>query len=101
MPNIQNFPDSPGNPSIEEEATSSEERARPRKRVVWAGTGFEFIDEDSPQPLSLYFDLDEFSPDDVAEIIGLLSELYRDAGGDGLIIEDTTLLDPSYAVQEV
>ena len=43
--------------------------------------------------ISLYFDLDDFSPTDIADIIGLLSELYADIGGDGLVIDDVTLLD--------
>src|SRR5207245_1336246 len=29
-------------------------------------------------PISLYFDLDKFRPTDIADIIGLLSELYAD-----------------------
>jgi hypothetical protein len=44
-------------------------------------------------PISLYFDLASFSPTDIAEIISLLSELYTDIGGDGLVIDDITLLD--------
>jgi hypothetical protein len=50
------------------------------------------IDKEA-QPLPLYFDLDDFSPADIADILAFLSELYADLGGDGLIIDDVTLLD--------
>ena len=39
-------------------------------------------------PLSLYFDLQKFSSEEIAEIIHLLSEAYCECGGDGLIIND-------------
>lgn len=38
-------------------------------------------------PLKLYFDLNEFSKEDVVEIISLLSEIYKSIGGDGLEIK--------------
>ena len=46
------------------------------------------------ESLSLYFDLSTFGPTEIAEVIGLLSDIYRDIGGDGLIIDDLTLFDP-------
>ena len=52
-------------------------------------------------PISLLFDLDQFTPVEIAEIIGLLSEIYHDVGGDALIIEDLTLLDPTSIMAEV
>jgi hypothetical protein len=53
--------------------------------------------------ISLYFDLDNFGPGDIADIIGLLSELYVDLGGDGLVIDDIALLDfqPAFEPVEV
>jgi hypothetical protein len=54
-----------------------------------------------PAPISLLFDLDQFTPVEIAEIIGLLSEIYQDVGGDALIIEDLTLLDPTSILVEV
>ena len=53
---------------------------------------------DAP-PLSLYFDLDEIAHDEVAEVIGLLSDLYRDEGGDRLVI-DHQMLTSEVAVPE-
>lgn len=38
------------------------------------------------RPLSLYFDPAEFTPDEIADILVLLSDLYRSIGGDGLVI---------------
>jgi hypothetical protein len=54
-----------------------------------------------PAPLSLFFDLDQFAPTEIAEIIGLLSEMYQDVGGDALIIDDLTLLDSTAIMAEV
>jgi hypothetical protein len=51
------------------------------------------LERGSAVPISLYFDLDTFSSTDIADIIALLSELYADIGGDGLVIDDVTLLD--------
>lgn len=48
---------------------------------------------DSAAPISLYFDLNNFSLTDIVDIIALLSELYADIGGDSLVIDDITLLD--------
>ena len=64
---------------------------------------YKFITQgpESEAPISLYFDLDSFSPTDIADIIGLLSELYADIGGDGLIINDVTLLDFQFALVPV
>jgi hypothetical protein len=44
--------------------------------------------------MSLYFDRAEFSNEQIAEVISLLSELYGSVGGDRLIIRGTTLLIP-------
>jgi hypothetical protein len=46
-------------------------------------------------PLSLYFDLEEFSKDEIVEMISLLSDLYREVGGDALVIDNVSLLDPA------
>jgi ribosomal protein S1 len=47
----------------------------------------------SGENFSLYFDLNEYSQADIAEMISLLSDLYRSVGGDALVIERATLLD--------
>jgi hypothetical protein len=47
----------------------------------------------SAGPLSLYFDLSEFEPSDIADALGALSDLYRSVGGDGLVIDGTYLLE--------
>jgi hypothetical protein len=51
-------------------------------------------------PLSLYFDADEFTPEQIADMIGLLSDLYAEIGGDRLIIDSTGILQVG-AVQGV
>ena len=56
---------------------------------------------ESSAPISLYFDLDNFSTTDIVDIIALFSELYMDVGGDGLIIDDVTLLDCQPALNPV
>jgi hypothetical protein len=56
---------------------------------------------ESAAPISLYFDLDNFGPTDIADIIALLSELYTDIGGDSLVINDVTLLDFQPAIVPV
>ncbi|MBI5189911.1 MAG: AAA family ATPase [Nitrospirae bacterium] len=43
----------------------------------------------SIQPISVYFDLDEFSEDEIVKILGLFSDINRSFGGDGLVIEQT------------
>jgi hypothetical protein len=58
-------------------------------------------ERESTAPISLYFDLDNFSSTDIANIIGLLSELYADVGGDGLVIDDVTLLEFQPAIVPV
>src|SRR5262249_48098486 len=47
-------------------------------------------------PLSLFFDLSEFTYDDIADIISLLSDLSGRGGGGGLVIEKTALLGRSF-----
>ncbi len=56
---------------------------------------YKFITQgpESEAPISLYFDLDSLTPTDIADLMVLLSELYEGLGGDGLIIDDVTLLD--------
>lgn len=49
----------------------------------------------STSPLSLFIDLDEFTEEDVADLLAELSSLYRALGGDGLVIRRTLLLDPT------
>ena len=49
--------------------------------------------EANMSPLSLYFDLDEFTPQQIAEFISKLSELYGEIGGDELIIDDCRILE--------
>ena len=43
--------------------------------------------------LKLYFDLDEFSKEDILNIISLLSEIYRSIGGDGIVIKKLDTLE--------
>jgi hypothetical protein len=52
-------------------------------------------------PLSLYFDVAEFSGAEIAEMIGMLSDLYRGVGGDALVIDGITLLDPALVPEGV
>jgi len=53
------------------------------------------LESTTASPLSLFFDLEEFSEQDIVEIISLLSDLYRGMGGDGLVIDRMRLLDPA------
>jgi hypothetical protein len=39
-------------------------------------------------PLSLYFDLDDFNSLEIAEVLALISDIYRSLGGDALVIDD-------------
>ena len=43
--------------------------------------------------LSLFFMLDEYTEDDIAEILSLLSSMYKEIGGDELVIRGQTLLE--------
>jgi len=43
-------------------------------------------------PLSLYFDGDEFTPEQISEIIGGLSNMYEEMTGDHLVIDTTGVL---------
>ena len=45
--------------------------------------------------LPLYFSLSEFNAHEVCAILSRLSSLYDSVGGDGLVIEDMTVLDSS------
>lgn len=44
-------------------------------------------------PIELYFDLGEHHPEEISEIISYIEELYRELGGDEIIIERPGLLD--------
>ena len=46
------------------------------------------------KPLRLFFEKNVFKPDEMAEMIGHLSELYHTIGGDKLIIDDIGTLYP-------
>jgi predicted nucleic acid-binding Zn-ribbon protein len=52
-------------------------------------------------PLSLYFDLDEFTPAEIADILTKISEMYVSVGGDELVIDDTTIMDYEVALVPV
>ncbi|MCW5776578.1 MAG: hypothetical protein KIS87_09080 [Phycisphaeraceae bacterium] len=60
-------------------------------------------DEETPgaPPLSLYFDLAEFSANEITEFIGKLSALYAEIGGDDLIIDDMRILEMALVPEEV
>lgn len=95
----------------------SRERGDAQGKVKWFNEvkGYGFIEEhdqrsalsghrpDSTRaPLSLFFDLSEFSAKDIADTIGLLSDLYRELGGEGLIIDSTAFLpEPALMPTEV
>ncbi|MEM7368720.1 MAG: sigma-70 family RNA polymerase sigma factor [Bacteroidota bacterium] len=44
-------------------------------------------------PIDLYFDLGEHSPDDISQIIMYIDTLYKELGGDEIIIEKPNLID--------
>lgn len=51
------------------------------------------------EPISLYFDLNEFSPQEITEFLGDLSAVYASlSDGDELVIDDMTVLDTSDAL---
>ena len=47
----------------------------------------------SADAMSFYFDLDNFGPTDMVDILALLAELSTDIGGDGLVLDEVTFLD--------
>jgi len=51
--------------------------------------------------VSLFFDLSDFNEQDIATVIGLLSDLYRHVGGDALIIDRMTLFTQALVPEEV
>ncbi|RPJ49275.1 MAG: DNA-binding protein [Candidatus Latescibacterota bacterium] len=57
----------------------------------------EMLDGSSPRsktrPLSVLIDLEEYTEEDVADLLTELSTLYRALGGDGLVIQETRLFD--------
>jgi hypothetical protein len=52
------------------------------------------VEPDAP-PIMFYFDTVEFDDEEIACILGHLSNLYRSIGGDALVIERTETLDPA------
>jgi hypothetical protein len=56
---------------------------------------------DPAPPLRLFFEMGVFSPAEMAEIVGHLSEAYQALGGDRLVIDDVALLDPALVPQPV
>jgi hypothetical protein len=46
-------------------------------------------------PVEIYFDTSEFSNEEIAAILALLSDLYRSVGGDALVIDKMEMLDLS------
>lgn len=59
----------------------------------WIEKYIEILDRRAPS-LSLYFDLSEFNEEDIGRILDQLSSVYSGCGGDKLIIDDVTLLNP-------
>lgn len=59
------------------------------------------LGKETAAPISLYFDLGEFSTEDVVEVIGTLSDLYRDIGGDALVIDGMMAIDFAGIAPEV
>jgi hypothetical protein len=51
--------------------------------------------------LALYFDLSEFDSNEIHGILAQLSSLYAACGGDHLVIDDVTLLDPTNVLEPV
>lgn len=51
--------------------------------------------------ISLYFMEDEFSASEVAELISFISELYKDLGGDQIIIKGIEVFESSNVLQPV
>jgi hypothetical protein len=50
-------------------------------------------------PLVTYFDMSQFTVSDVADILHLLSDIYRSVGGDGLAIKKIDIVGPLSASQ--
>ncbi len=50
-------------------------------------------------PVTFYFDITEFDDEEIAGILGRLSDLYRSLGGDALVIERTETLDPASVLE--
>ncbi|MBX3322800.1 MAG: hypothetical protein KF757_07395 [Phycisphaeraceae bacterium] len=62
----------------------------------------ERVDPPADAPaLSLYFDASEFDSETIALIISGLSELYREIGGDELIIDDVCVMNYSAVPEEI
>ncbi len=51
--------------------------------------------EGGAAPIEVYFDVAEFSDEEIAEILGQFSDLYHALSGDVLVINKTEMLDPS------
>lgn len=52
-------------------------------------------EDEIASPLTLYFDATEFSDEDIVKMIKLISMLYAKQGGDALVIEGITVLEPA------
>ncbi len=52
-------------------------------------------------PLSLYFLQDEFDQEEIAEIISVMSDIYREIGGDKLIIKGQAIFSHSRSLQPI
>jgi DNA-binding response OmpR family regulator len=50
-------------------------------------------------PITFYFDTAEFNDEEIAGILGHLSDLYRSIGGDALVIDRTETLDPAAVLE--
>jgi len=57
--------------------------------------------EEQSSSISLYFLEDEYSPDDIAEVLSVLSDLYREEGGEGLIIKGHDILECDSVLEPV
>ena len=52
------------------------------------------------RPITFHLNLAQFESWEIAEILGLFSDIYRSLGGDGLIMQDVTLWTGAMEPQE-
>lgn len=57
--------------------------------------------KENTTPVSVIFDLQEFSKEDIAETLAWLSDIYEEVGGDELVISDMNVLDGISKLEEV
>jgi len=93
-------------PSLQGDVARALLYAHPKSDLLrlWCHVLFEITNAEASTkstPLSLYFDMSEFSAAGIADVLHHLSELYRSIGGDGLIINEMTLLEPSLVPEGV